>query len=447
LTGTFLGEADEFDDVFEDYVEEVHEEKSENPSTFHENVSNRLPIIIVSGIETDSVGRDAEEVSVTSDTNEETCVTDLNNSSSVSVKDDVTRDDVTRDDVRGDDVTRNDVTRDCVTRDCVSCNDVVISCTLGDDVNDVKDYGATGADVIDNGALGDEVIGDYVIDNDNDIDVISGDDVIASDKPSNDGLDMSVNNQSPRGMELDRNKIQDAPKMTHTETNITKDNSSKQDYDNGGISALKTEKNIVDTEENLEGLSSETNLSKIEAQTSYSPSSNGINNTNKMPQKHTNSIPNMLDASNMSPSDINFQNVVDQTHYDTYSNRSEKEMTQDYTNTDKLEHLQLSHDVKILKMEEDTASNISDNDNSDRSFTKRRSSSNYSSDISEFEQKSSITEQQEQALLNNGVDLSSKEGMDKFKEFLVNTKGEALLFLWLQVETWKHLGNRGDKIR
>ena len=411
MTGTFLGEADEFDDVFEDYVEEVHEKKSENLSTFHENVSNRLPIIIVSGIETDSVGRDAEEVSVTSDTNEETCVTEVNNSSSVSVKDDVTRDDV-----RGDDVTRDDVTRDCV-----SCNDVVISCALGDDVNDVKDYDATGADAIDDGALGDEVIDDYVIDNG--INVISGDDVIASDKLLSHNDD-KCSDSSAEGMNV------------ATKCEKIGDHTISQDG-----------KNNAGSIDGLEDLSSETNLSKIEAQTSYSPSSNGINNTNKMPQKHTNSIPNMLDASNMSPSDINFQNVVDQTHYDTYSNRSEKEMTQDYTNTDKLEHLQLSHDVKILKMEEDASMSDIDSDNSDRSFIKRPSSSNYSSDISEFEQKSSITEQQEQALLNNGVDLSSKEGMDKFKEFLVNTKGEALLFLWLQVETWKHLGNRGDKIR
>ena len=191
-------------------------------------------------------------------------------------------------------------------------------------------------------------------------------------------------------------------------------------------------------------------LSKVEARSSSNSSSNGIIDRNIVQQKHTNS--DTPDESNMISSNANLRNVEDQTCYNTDSDTSEKEISRKYTNTSGVENLQFFNDAEIQKME-DTVSHISDNDSeqefSNSPFIKRPSSSNSitSSDISELEEKSSITEQQGEALVNNGVDLSSKKGMDKFKEFLVNTKGEALFLFWLQVETWKHIGDHGDKIR
>ena len=46
---------------------------------------------------------------------------------------------------------------------------------------------------------------------------------------------------------------------------------------------------------------------------------------------------------------------------------------------------------------------------------------------------------------NSQVDLSTKHGMDKLREFLTNTKGETLLLFWLQVELWKHPKNEEEK--
>ena len=202
--------------------------------------------------------------------------------------------------------------------------------------------------------------------------------------------------------------------------------------------------------DDLESVSPKINLSKVEARTLCDPSSNGIIDGNKIPQQHT--ISDTLHASNMIPSNANLRNAEDHTCYNTSSNASEKEIPQKYTNTGAVENLQFFNDVKIQKME-DSVSHISHSDSeqefSDRPFMKRPSSSNSiaSSVISELEEKSSITEPQEQASVNNVVDLSSKKGMDEFKEFLVNTKGEALFFFWLRVETWKHIRNHGDKIR
>ncbi len=205
--------------------------------------------------------------------------------------------------------------------------------------------------------------------------------------------------------------------------------------------------------ENLENLSSNINLSKVGDRTSCNSSSSRIIDKNKMPQKLRNST--TVDASNIFSSDVNFTKGYDRTSY-TDRNTDEKKLPQKSTNTGGVEDLRLLYDVKILKVEDPT-SHISDNhvehNFSDRSFIKRSISLNSiaSSDISERERKSSIkssiTEQPEQGMLDNGVDLSSKEGMDKFKEFLIDTKGEALFLFWLQVETWKHLGDDGDKIR
>ena len=207
--------------------------------------------------------------------------------------------------------------------------------------------------------------------------------------------------------------------------------------------------------DNLENLSSNINLSKVGNRTSCNSSSSGIIDKNKMPQKLRNS--RMVDASNIFSSDIHFtKGSIDRTSY-TDRNADEKELPQKSTNIGEVEDLRLLYDdVKILKVEDPT-SHISDNHTehnfSDRPFIKRSISLNSiaSSDISERERKSSIkssiTEQPEQGMLDNGVDLSSKEGMDKFKEFLINTKGEALFLFWLQVETWKHLSDDGDKIR
>ncbi|CAB4017228.1 Hypothetical predicted protein, partial [Paramuricea clavata] len=176
---------------------------------------------------------------------------------------------------------------------------------------------------------------------------------------------------------------------------------------------------------NLESLSSNIDLSKVEDQTSY----------------HS--------------SDVNLPKTEDQISYNADSNVGEKKLPQKSTNTATVENLQLLYDVRILEVD-DSASNISENKSEhhslDRSLMKRTSSLNSiaSSDVSENERKSSIADQQgeeNQEMLDNGVHLSSKAGMDKFKEFLINTKGEALLLFWIHVETWKHLGDNGDKIR
>jgi hypothetical protein len=197
--------------------------------------------------------------------------------------------------------------------------------------------------------------------------------------------------------------------IDHTDENIDDDTISQE------------AKNTV-RGNNLESLSSNIDLSMVEDQTSY----------------HS--------------SDVNLPKTEDQISYNADSNVSEKKLPQKSTNTATVENLQLLYDVRILEVD-DPASNISENESEhqslNRSLMKRTSSLNSiaSSDVSEHERKSSIADQEGEEMLDNGVNLSSKAGMDKFKEFLINTKGEALLLFWIHVETWKHLGDNGDKIR
>ena len=62
-----------------------------------------------------------------------------------------------------------------------------------------------------------------------------------------------------------------------------------------------------------------------------------------------------------------------------------------------------------------------------------------------------ISVESDQKINDNDVNrkalLSSKTAMDKFKDFLVDTKGESLLLLWLQIEYWKHIKNSEERKR
>lgn len=135
------------------------------------------------------------------------------------------------------------------------------------------------------------------------------------------------------------------------------------------------------------------------------------------------------------------------------SNVGHNSESQEITNPGTMVNTNTLHPDTEHSIVEDQTSTISDEKSGsynslDKPLTERTfsQSSIASSDIS-VDGKSNFADEERSEILENEVCLASKAGMDKFKEFLINTKGEALLLLWLQVETWKHLGNEGNKIR
>ena len=249
--------------------------------------------------------------------------------------------------------------------------------------------------------------------------------------------------------------------------------SSCQSYDEASDSNKKDNISIPSTNANIDanemspGQRNDDNfedvsnigLSKVEDRTLHGVSDDGMAIRSTIPPNVTNS--NIVDALEISLSDLKLSKKRDGTFLDdekdlpqtisdiSNDNMNEKKMPKDSTmveNTPKL------HDIRILSVDDpDILESKSENNFLHRSLKKRTSSLNSfaSSDISsvENERKSVFTEEQEQEIPGDEMDLSSKAGMDKFKEFLTNTKGEALLLFWLEVETWKHIGNNGDKIR
>ena len=203
-------------------------------------------------------------------------------------------------------------------------------------------------------------------------------------------------------------------------------------------------------------------LSKVEDRTLHGVSDDGMIIRSTIRHNATNS--NIVDALEISLSDLKLSKKRDGTFLDdeknlpqtisdiSNDNMNEKKMPEELKNSTMVENTPKLHDIRILSVEDpDILESKSENNFLHRSLKKRTSSLNSfaSSDISsvENERKSVLTEQQEQEIPGDEMDLSSKAGMDKFKEFLINTKGEALLLFWLEVETWKHIGNNGDKIR
>ena len=201
-------------------------------------------------------------------------------------------------------------------------------------------------------------------------------------------------------------------------------------------------------------------LSKVEDRTLHGVSDDGIIIRSTIPHNATNS--NIVDALEISLSDLKLSKKRDGTFLDdeknlpqtisdiSNDNMNEKKMPEELKNSTMVENTPKLHDIRILSVEDpDILESKSENNFLHRSLKKRTSSLNSfaSSDISsvENERKSVFTEEQE--IPGDEMNLSSKAGMDKFKEFLINTKGEALLLFWLEVETWKHIGNNGDKIR
>lgn len=236
-------------------------------------------------------------------------------------------------------------------------------------------------------------------------------------------------------------------------------------------------------DDNLEGLSSNVGLSKVQDRTLHGISDDRTVVRNRIPRNATNS--NTLDALEISASDFNLpkkeetriflnndeknlpqtisgisetsfldvdhSKIDDGTSY-LNDNINEKILPQELTKSTMVENTPKLHDIRILTIDDpEILENKSENNFLHRSVKKRTSSLNSfaSSNISSVgnERKSSFTEEQEQEISGDEMNLSSKLGMDKFKEFLINTKGEALLLFWLEVETWKHIGNNGDKIR
>ena len=206
--------------------------------------------------------------------------------------------------------------------------------------------------------------------------------------------------------------------------------------------------------------SSNVSLSTVEDRTSQNISDGGIFDKNKIPQN----------AVEISSSDVKLSEIEEQTIFDVLKtsfsddlkiddetsyindNIDDKNLPQELENAATVENTPISHDIRILTVED---SDISESIKSERNFLprsvrERTSSANSfaSSDFSvESGTKSSFADEQEPQMADDEMDLSSKAGMDKFKEFLMDTKGEALLLFWLEVETWKHIGDSGDKMR
>ncbi|XP_028406218.1 regulator of G-protein signaling 22-like [Dendronephthya gigantea] len=142
--------------------------------------------------------------------------------------------------------------------------------------------------------------------------------------------------------------------------------------------------------------------------------------------------------------------TLDVTLQNNVVHNSEIQETTDAATMVNLENLH--PDTKLSMVDDQTSIILDDKSGSYKSLDKpliertRSQSSIASSDIS-VSRKSSFADDERDEILENEASLASKAGMDKFKEFLVNTKGEALLLLWLQVETWKNLGSEGNKVR
>ena len=184
------------------------------------------------------------------------------------------------------------------------------------------------------------------------------------------------------------------------------------------------------------------NVSKIEERTDENFPSTEIVDTSKSPQ-----MSHFIDVSKLNSSPEKPSNIQGQNSYNSDTNIHEEIAAQKSETAGTIENLQSLYDVRTLKVDNPPAINVF----SDRSFIKRTSSlySFTSSDISIDgpESRSYVSEEEKEDILNHEIDLSSKAGMDKFKEFLINTRGEALLWFWLQVETLKCISNKGDKTR
>lgn len=252
--------------------------------------------------------------------------------------------------------------------------------------------------------------------------------------------------------------------------------------ENGNISKNCTSNENIDANEMSHGQknsyswenSSNVSLSKVEDQTLQNISDDGVFDKNKIPQnavetsffgdklskieeqaflntdvKNLAQKSTIFDVSETSFSDDS--KIDDKTLY-INDNIDDNNLPKESTNTTTVENTPKLHDIRVLTVEDP---GISESIKSERNFLprsvrERTSSANSfaSSDISmESGRKSSFADEQEPQMADDELDLSSKAGMDKFKEFLMDTKGEALLLFWLEVETWKHIGDSGDKMR
>ena len=226
--------------------------------------------------------------------------------------------------------------------------------------------------------------------------------------------------------------------------------------ENTDANEMSHAQNNIDSLEN----SSNVSLSKVEDRTSQNISDDGIFDKNKIPQN----------AVEISSSDVKLSKLEERTIFDVSEtsfsddskihnetsyindNIDDNNFPKESTNTATVENTPKLHDVRILTVENpDILESIKSERNFlRRSVRERTSSANSfaSSDFSvESDGMSSFADEQEPLMADDEMDLSSKAGMDKFKEFLMDTKGEALLLFWLEVETWKHIGDSGDKMR
>ena len=270
-------------------------------------------------------------------------------------------------------------------------------------------------------------------------------------EPKNHDTSQSPGNKSRNSEPFHGNPLQSNFKTLDRTENVS---ISINCTSNGNIDAdeMSHRQNNSDSLEN----SSNVCLSKVEDRTSQNIGDAGIFDKNKIPQN----------AVEISSSDVKLSKIEEQTIFDVSKTSFSDDLKIDdetsYINDnidDKnlpqaatVENTPTLHDIRILTVED---SDISESIKSERNFLprsvrERASSANSfaSSDFSvESGTKSSFADEQEPQMADDEMDLSSKAGMDKFKEFLMDTRGEALLLFWLEVETWKHIGDSGDKMR